>query len=45
VPIRWQYVPCDVGGPVVYRFKDGSNQWWTAVQLRNVRHAVSALEY
>jgi expansin (peptidoglycan-binding protein) len=45
VPIRWQYVPCDVSGPVVYHFKDGSNQWWTAVQLRNLRNAVSRLEY
>jgi expansin (peptidoglycan-binding protein) len=45
VPIRWQYVPCDVSGPVVYHFKDGSNEWWTALQLRNIRHAVAKLEY
>lgn len=45
VPITWQYVPCDVSGPVTYHFKDGSNQWWTAIQMRNIRHAVSKLEF
>jgi expansin (peptidoglycan-binding protein) len=45
VPISWQYVSCDVSGPLTYHFKDGSNQWWTAVQLRNLRNAVSKLEY
>ncbi len=45
VDISWTYVPCDVSGPVVYHFKDGSNQWWTAIQLRNHRHAIERLEY
>jgi expansin len=45
VAITWQYVPCDVSGPVTYHFKDGSNQWWTAIQMRNTRHAVSKLEF
>ncbi len=45
VAISWQYVPCNVGGPIVYRFKEGSNQWWTAVQLRNHRHGIAKLEY
>ncbi|MEZ4225593.1 MAG: expansin EXLX1 family cellulose-binding protein [Polyangiaceae bacterium] len=45
VPISWQYVPCSVSGPVVYRFKEGSNQWWTAVQVRNHKHAIAKLEY
>lgn len=44
VPISWRYVSCDVAGPVKYHFKDGSNQWWTAIQLRNIRYAVSTLE-
>ena len=44
VPISWQYVPCGVSGPIQYRFKEGSNQWWTAVQLRNHRHAIASLE-
>lgn len=45
VPITWHYVPCDVTGPVIYHFKEGSNEWWTAVQLRNHRHAIAAFAY
>jgi expansin (peptidoglycan-binding protein) len=45
VPITWNYVPCEVSGPVVYHFKEGSNQWWTAVQVRNHRNRVAKLEY
>jgi expansin (peptidoglycan-binding protein) len=44
VAIEWTYIPCPVDGPVVYHFKDGSNQWWTAVQLRNHRHAIESFE-
>jgi len=45
VPISWEVIPCDVTGPIEYHFKDGSNQWWTAVQIRNHRYAVAGLEY
>ncbi len=45
VEIEWTYISCPVSGPVVYHFKDGSNPWWTAVQLRNHRHAVVKFEY
>lgn len=45
VPIRWQYVACNVEGPVVYHFKDGSNEYWTAVQIRNHRTPIARLEY
>jgi expansin (peptidoglycan-binding protein) len=44
VPITWRYVPCEIDGPLRYRFKEGSNQWWTAIQVRNHRHAVASLE-
>lgn len=44
VAIEWQYIPCAVDGPVVYHFKDGSNPWWTAVQLRNHRNAIDRFE-
>lgn len=44
VPIRWREVPCPVSGPVVYHFKDGSNPWWTAIQIRNHRHRIVRLE-
>ena len=45
VTINWKYVPCDVTGPIIYRFKEGSNQWWTAVQMRNHRNAIAKFEY
>lgn len=45
VDISWHFVPCDVSGPVEYRFKEGSNQWWTAIQVRNHRHAIAELAY
>lgn len=45
VPISWQLVSYPVDGPIVYHFKDGSNQWWTAVQVRNHRNPITKLEY
>ena len=44
VAIHWKYVPCDVSGPLVYHFKEGSNEWWTAVQIRSARYAIKSLE-
>jgi expansin len=45
VPIDWHYAPCEASGPIRYHFKDGSNQWWTAVQIRNHRNRIASLEY
>lgn len=46
VLITWHYVPCEVQGPIVYHFKDGSTaEWWTAVQIRNHKHAIATVEY
>jgi len=44
VPITWRYVACPVDGPVRYRFKEGSSQWWTALQVRNHRFGILELE-
>jgi expansin (peptidoglycan-binding protein) len=44
IPITWHEVPCDVTGPVSYRFKEGSNQYWSAIQLRNHRYPIATLE-
>ncbi|QQR89785.1 MAG: hypothetical protein IPJ88_16655 [Myxococcales bacterium] len=44
VDITWKVVPCDVSGAVRFHFKDGSNPYWTAVQIRNHRHGVAKLE-
>jgi expansin (peptidoglycan-binding protein) len=45
VPIRWRIVSPDLPGPIVYRFKEGSNIWWTAVQIRNHRNPIASVEY
>lgn len=45
VDITWHYVECDVTGPIRYHFKEGSNPWWMAVQIRNHRHPIAGVEY
>jgi expansin len=45
VPITWEVVACDPQGPVQYHLKDGSSQYWTAIQVRNARYAIAKLEY
>ncbi|WNG45677.1 hypothetical protein F0U60_17385 [Archangium minus] len=45
VKVRWRMVTCDVQGPIRYHYKDGSSQWWTAIQVRNHRLPVTKLEY
>jgi expansin (peptidoglycan-binding protein) len=45
VDIEWQLVSPELSGPIAYHFKDGSNQWWTAVQVRHHRNPVAALAY
>jgi expansin (peptidoglycan-binding protein) len=44
VAIRWQATPCAVTGNVAYHFKDGSNPYWTALQVRNHRLPIAKLE-
>lgn len=45
VPITWQIVSPALAGPIAYHFNAGSNQWWTAIQIRNHRNPVARLEY
>jgi len=45
VPITWRIVSPDISGPIRYQFKDGSSQWWTAVQIRNHRNPIAKFEY
>jgi len=45
VPIAWNIVPCEGHDAIIYHFKDGSSQWWTAVQIRDSRYPVFSLEY
>lgn len=44
IAITWHEVACDVSGPVDYHFKDGSNAYWTAIQLRNHRYPIATLQ-
>ena len=45
VAITWRVVSPPLSGPIAYHFKDGSNQWWTAVQIRNHRNPIVKFEY
>lgn len=45
VGIDWTFVSCDVSGPVHYRYKDGTNPWWTAVQVLNHALPIAAFEW
>ncbi len=44
VDITWTLSTCAVSGPVAYQYKDGANQWWTAVQVRNHRYPITRFE-
>jgi expansin len=44
VNVDWQVVPCGVTGPVSYFYKDGSSQYWTAIQVRNHKLPITKLE-
>lgn len=45
VKIDWTYVSCEAANTVSYHFKDGSNPYWTAVQIRNHVNAIAKVEY
>ena len=44
IPISWQVVSCPEIGPIQYHYKDGSSQWWTAIQVRNHRLPLKQVE-
>jgi expansin len=44
VKISWQPVACSVSGPISYKYKDGTSQWWMGVQVRNSRLPVKKVE-
>ena len=45
IPISWRYVPCPNVGNLVLYFKEGSSQWWTAVQVRDSRYRIAKFAY
>jgi len=44
LPIQWHYVS-GPSTPVQVWFEDGSSQWWTALQVRNLRNPVATVAY
>lgn len=44
VAVTWQPVSCPVSGNLRLQLKDGSNPFWSAVQVRNHRRPVQSLE-
>ena len=46
VDVSWRVVPCsDAPATIGYRFKEGSSQWWTAVQVVGHRTPIASLAY
>ena len=45
VSITWNFVACNVGGNVAYRFKDGTNPGWAAILVENHRLPITSLEW
>ena len=44
VPVTWQIVSGPTSGPIAYHYMDGTTRYWTAIQVRNHRWPVAALE-
>ena len=45
IAVHWRLVSCEVEGPLRYRFKEGSTQWWAALQVRNHRVPIEKMEW
>lgn len=45
VPISWKIVDCPYNNAVKFVFKEGSTQYWTAVQVRNHKNPIAKLEF
>ena len=44
VPITWREVACNVTGPIAYHFQEGSNPFYTSVQVRSHTYPIAKLE-
>ena len=44
VAITWHEVACDETGPIAYRFKEGTNPYWAAIQVRDHKYPIAKLE-
>lgn len=44
VPISWKVVVGDITSPVSYRYQEGSSPYWAAIQVRNHRVPIAAMD-
>jgi expansin (peptidoglycan-binding protein) len=44
VSTRWRFVECAPRGPISLKWKDGTNQWWAALQVRDHRLPIERVE-
>ncbi|WP_145149924.1 expansin EXLX1 family cellulose-binding protein [Paenibacillus xylanexedens] len=44
INISWKVVKAPIQGNVSYRIKEGSSQWWAAIQVRNHKYPVLKFE-
>ncbi len=44
VPITWRLLSVPVSEPLIFRYKEGSSRYWTAVQVRKLPHPVVQME-
>ncbi len=44
INISWKVVKAPITGNFSYRIKEGSSQWWAAIQVRNHKYPVMKLE-
>lgn len=44
VPITWTLQSPALAGPIAYRYKEGSSQYWCAIQIRNHRNPIASVE-
>ncbi|MDI5787887.1 expansin EXLX1 family cellulose-binding protein [Bacillus licheniformis] len=40
IDIKWRIVKAPITGNFTYRIKEGSSQWWAAIQVRNHKYPV-----
>ncbi len=44
INIQWKVVKAPISGNFTYRIKEGSSQWWAAIQVRNHKYPVMKFE-
>eukprot|EP00033_Pygsuia_biforma_P001756 GCRY01001966.1.p1 GENE.GCRY01001966.1~~GCRY01001966.1.p1 ORF type:complete len:246 (+),score=29.12 GCRY01001966.1:136-873(+) len=44
IKVEWSFVECDFDSNIVVHSKDGSDQWWTALQTRKSNVGIKSIE-